>query len=331
MPLVSIVVPLYNKEPHIARALNSILSQKFQKFEVIVVDDGSTDKSAEVVKNFKDCRIRLIQQKNAGVSAARNRGIKDARANLIAFLDADDEWMPCFLETIFRLKVKYPEAGAYVTAYEKCNEKGEKLNPFYKKIPPSPWEGLLSNYFLTAALGEMPIATSAICVPKKILIEFGGFQEGVWMWEDSDLWGKIALKYKIAFSRKIGAIYHIEAVNRASNKKLPVKEHPFTKTALEMIKNNKVPLEILEGLNEYIALLEIRFAFRNIRAGNHIKAWKILYIYKTKLLRPKITIEFIETLTPLKILTVVSQIRKRYISSIYRKLSLAKTRYRFLE
>lgn len=160
----------------------------------------------------------------------------------------------------------------------------------------------------------MPIAASAICVPKKILLEFGGFQEGVLVWEDSDLWGKIALRYKIAFCQEIGAIYHIEAINRASNKKLPVKEHPFTKTAVEMIKNNKVPAEILEGLNEYIALLEIRFAFRNIRAGNHMKAFKILYSYKAKLLQPEIMSELLITLTPLKFLMLAREIKKKCIS-----------------
>ncbi len=96
MPLISVVIPLYNKEPYIKRAIDSILAQKIQDYEIIVIDDGSTDKSAEVVKSFPDPRIRLIQQENAGVSAARNRGIEEAKAELIAFLDADDEWTPIF-------------------------------------------------------------------------------------------------------------------------------------------------------------------------------------------------------------------------------------------
>ena len=296
MPLFSVVIPLYNKEPYIQRTVNSVLAQKVQDFEIIVVDDGSTDSGVEVVTNFKDQRIRVIKQKNAGVSAARNNGIEEAKADLIAFLDADDEWAPSFLEIVLRLREKYPEAGAYATAYETCNNRRKKSKPSYEKIPPAPWEGLLLNYFLIASLQEMPISTSAICIPKTILAEFGGFQEGVAVWEDSDLWGKIALKYKIAFSQEIGGIYHLEANNRSS-KKLPTSEHPFTKTAFEMIKNNKVPIEILEDLNEYIALLEILFASRILKDGNYIKAFKILYKYKTKLLRPKMMGGFFRNLT----------------------------------
>ncbi len=108
-PEVSVVIPLYNKGLYIARALNSVLAQTFQDFEVILVDDGSTDDGAEVIGGVDDPRIQLIQQENLGVSAARNRGIEAARAELVAFLDADDEWLPCFLSKIIDLSDKYPE------------------------------------------------------------------------------------------------------------------------------------------------------------------------------------------------------------------------------
>lgn len=295
MTLFSVVIPLFNKEPHIQRTINSVLAQKVQDFEIIIVDDGSTDNSAEVVKNFKDQRIRLIKQKNAGVSAARNNGIKEAKADLIAFLDADDEWEPSFLETVLRLRYKYPEAGAYATAFETYYENGKKIKYSCKMIPPAPWEGLLLNYFLIASLNDMPISTSSICIPKNILLEFGGFQEGLLIFEDSDLWGKIALKYKIAFSQEIGSIYHLEAINRAS-RDLPAIEHPFTKTVSEMIKNNKIPVEILRDLNEYIAFLKINFAFRTMRNGDLRKAFRIFSSYKTKLLTRKMMYTFFVTI-----------------------------------
>ncbi|NIA10441.1 MAG: glycosyltransferase, partial [Nitrospiraceae bacterium] len=135
MPKVSAVIPLYNKAPYIQRALRSVLAQIFQDFEIIVIDDGSTDDGAQIVKSIPDKRIRLIQQENAGVSAARNRGIKEAKGDLIAFLDADDAWKSEFLETILRLKKKFPEAGAYATAYEMVFPSGKIVVPKFKAIP----------------------------------------------------------------------------------------------------------------------------------------------------------------------------------------------------
>lgn len=112
-----VVIPLYNKEPHVKRALDSVMSQIVQDFEIIVVNDRSIDKSTDVVKSFSDVRIRLINQENAGVSVARNRSIDEAKFELIAFLEADDEWMPDYLETIIlRLREQYPCAGLYATS-----------------------------------------------------------------------------------------------------------------------------------------------------------------------------------------------------------------------
>lgn len=312
MPLVSVVIPLYNKEPHIKRAIDSILAQKIQDFEIIVIDDGSTDKSADIVKSFTDPRIRLIQQENAGVSAARNRGVQEAKTDMIAFLDADDEWKPEFLETILRLRKNHPEAGAYAAAYEKCDENGITIRIDYREIPSAPWEGLLQSYFLTAALGKMPISASSVCVPKTILLKYGGFQEGVWVWEDSELWGKIALQHEIAFSQKVGSVYHTEAVNRACNRKLPVKEHPFIKVASNAIKNKEVSDEILRDLKEYIARLEINFASNNIINENKIEALKILLKCKTKLLRFELFSGFIMIIIPSKFWPTMSKIKRKF-------------------
>jgi len=99
IPTVSVIIPLYNKEKYIERALRSVLAQEHQPLEIIIVDDGSTDDSAEKIRNFNDLRILLIKQENAGPGAARNAGLARARAKYVAFLDADDEWMPSFLKT----------------------------------------------------------------------------------------------------------------------------------------------------------------------------------------------------------------------------------------
>ncbi|AKB76277.1 Glycosyltransferase [Methanosarcina lacustris Z-7289] len=282
MSLISVIIPLYNKEPHIKRAIDSILAQKIQDFEIVIVDDGSTDKSAEVVKSFTDPRIRLIQQENAGVSAARNRGIKEAKADLIAFLDADDEWTPSFLETVLRLREKYPEAGAYATSYS-ILKYGNIKSAKYNAVPPAPWEGLLPRYFLSIATGEHPVCSSAVCIPKNIFLKVGIFQIGAWWGEDDDLWGRIALKYPIAFSREIEAIYHKEATNRACNLRSQIEEHPFVKTAKNAINKGEVQKEIQDDLTECISKYQILSAIRNIKSGNRQLAKKNLKKCRTKL------------------------------------------------
>ena len=97
----SVIIPLYNKEKYIQNTLQSVLNQTFENFEVIIVDDGSTDDGPEKVGLISDCRIRFIRKENGGVSSARNRGIAEARGEYIAFLDADDEWRPHALKTFY--------------------------------------------------------------------------------------------------------------------------------------------------------------------------------------------------------------------------------------
>lgn len=200
MPSVSVVIPLYNKAPYIARAIDSVLAQTVQDFEIVVVDDGSTDNGGEIVASYKDPRIRLIRQENKGVSAARNRGIEEAQTDFLAFLDADDEWETDHLEVLLRLKRSFPEAGAYTTAYFYVYP-GEKIVPAkFKAIPASPWEGILSDYFKAAALGDPPATSSTIATKKTILKELGGFNVFLKRGEDLDLWARLALREDIAFS-----------------------------------------------------------------------------------------------------------------------------------
>ena len=115
---VSIVIPLYNKAPYIERALHSIRAQTLSDFEVIVVDDGSTDDGASIVAAYSDPRVRLIRQSNAGPGPARNAGIAEAKGEFIAFLDADDEWLPTYLEENVRsLEETGPELAAITSGY----------------------------------------------------------------------------------------------------------------------------------------------------------------------------------------------------------------------
>ena len=107
--MFSIVIPLYNKELSISNTIQSVLDQTFQNFEIVIVNDGSTDNSVKEVEEFDDKRIRLIHQKNQGVSAARNRGIEEAKYEWVAFLDADDLWMKEHLEEYAKVVIENPQ------------------------------------------------------------------------------------------------------------------------------------------------------------------------------------------------------------------------------
>jgi glycosyltransferase involved in cell wall biosynthesis len=281
MILVSVIIPLLNKEPYVKRAINSILLQKYQNFEIIVVEGGSTDRSPDIVKSIPDSRLTLITQPTKGVSEARNFGVQASHGSLIAFLDADDEWLPDHLSTIIRLTEKFPEAGAYTTGYKIFDKNGKLRWPKYRVIPPPPWEGLLPNYFSSVLHGEYPVWTSAVCIPKKILTDLGGFPTDAWWGEDADLWGKIAIEYPIAFSWEIGAIYHWDAQDRACNR-LSLDEEPFVRTGRQAIAEDRVPDEILPDFIEYINKKEIYRAACNIMEGKPGLSRRILTHINTR-------------------------------------------------
>ena len=207
--MISVIIPLYNKETGIATALRSVLAQTYQDFEIVVVDDGSTDGSVAIVESFDDPRIRLIHQQNAGVSAARNRGIAEAKGEYIAFLDADDEWMPEFLGEIVALQREFPECKAQATNYSFCSN-GVKSSTILRKLPFDGERGVLSNYFEVASCSHPPVWTGAVCIERKLLQEIGGFPVGIKSGEDLLTWARIAVRTQWAYSRKAYPVFNIE-------------------------------------------------------------------------------------------------------------------------
>lgn len=205
--MISVVIPLYNKEKQIANTLHTVLSQTYQDFEIVIVNDGSTDNSVVEVEKIKDSRIRIIHQKNAGVSAARNRGIEEAKYDLIAFLDADDEWKPEYLETQYNLYLKYPECSVFAVNYEFRDSKGKITPTKINKLPFTDEEGILSNYFKVASCSHPPLWTSAVMIRKNALKSIGGFPIGIKSGEDLLTWARLATKYKIAYYRKVLAVF----------------------------------------------------------------------------------------------------------------------------
>lgn len=308
-PAVSVVIPLLNKGPHIARAIQSILHQTEQNFEIIIVDGQSTDEGPIIVKSFQDKRILFFEQRGTGVSSARNEGIEYSQSDFIAFLDADDEWMPDHLETLLRLHERYPKAGACTTAYliEYPNSKIKMANFF--AIPKKPWEGLLPSYFKSAAFGSPPVWTSAVGISKLILKEMRGFSSETWWGEDTDLWGRIALKYPIAFSWEGLGIYHTEATNRLCNITEPITEHVFVKTAKNSLNAGDIPMDIFEDLLAYLDKKQIETAWRNYLSNRPDLARKNLKGCITNKYLYKKYSSFFWTIIPLKIFYLIIKIR----------------------
>ena len=206
-PRFSVIMPLYNKAPYVKKALESVVAQTYKEWELIIIDDGSTDGSADVVRDFirafqiSNFRIQILLQENAGVAAARNNGVKASHGQFLCLLDADDWWELTFLEEVKKLIHEYPEAGIYATnyVYYKPGKTHVALN-----LP----HGYINYPDAYLHSKQMPIWTGATCMPLKVFDEMGGFPVGIKLGEDFLLWAKTALHYKVAFCENPLAYYN---------------------------------------------------------------------------------------------------------------------------
>lgn len=251
-PIVSIVMPLYNKGRQVERALRSVQNQTFSDYELVVVDDGSTDDGPSIVYALKDARVRLVTQPNAGVSSARNRGVEESRASLVAFLDADDEWRPSFLESVLRLRAAWPRCGVFATNYEFHRERGYRRATVIRSLPAAFREGVLEDYFRVAARSDPPLWTSALMVDKVSLERVGGFPPGVIPGEDLLTWARLCATNAVAYSTAVRA-HHWEPT-RVQDRPGRVPQFPdlVSQGLSELIE--RAPEKERQGLREYLAL-----------------------------------------------------------------------------
>ena len=217
----SIIIPLYNKADYIGKAIRSILNQTYQEFEIIVVNDGSTDDSLKNLQStiydlqFSEEKIKIIDQKNQGVSIARNNAVIIAKNDYIAFLDADDWWEPTYLEEMNDLIEKYPEAGIYGSSYYKV--KNNKIIAAKIGVEKGFKSGLINYCQVYAKTMYQPLWTGATIIKKYIYELENGFKPNLQLGEDFDLWVRVALKYPVALLNKPLAYYNQDVVlqNRA--------------------------------------------------------------------------------------------------------------------
>ncbi len=206
---ITVVIPLYNKEAEIERTVRSVLAQRALPCEVIIVDDGSTDRSAERVEQIGHPLIRLIHQQNRGVSAARNRGIEEAQTPWVALLDGDDRWQEGYIETICQLADRYPGCGAYATSFSIFDN--GKLTP--ANTPNT--EGEVP--FFAEAMRRYVLIPSTTTLDRELIRSLGGFPEGMRMGEDQYLWTRLNRQSKVAFSPRREVIYSRSASNRSAS------------------------------------------------------------------------------------------------------------------
>ena len=311
----SVIIPLFNKAPYIEKALESVIYQSFKDFELIIIDDGSTDESLAIAKrNLDKTGIKhiLIHQQNSGVSTARNNGVAEAHGDYICFLDADDWWSPSFLERMDDFINKYPDAGIYGTNYYCVKNSREKISVTIAET------GYINYCRVYAEKLQMPLWTGAVCVSKKIFDEFGGFNPKLKLGEDFDLWIKIALKYKVAFLneplsyyyqdsdpawRLVGKLHDPEVhmlwnLQYLENEEktnpdykqlidnlrayslfsyyLSPQYRESAKKELEKVDWNKQPIHVKKRYDKPIAFLKCQVAF--MRFGSAIKQWLIKHL-----------------------------------------------------
>ncbi len=245
MMMFSVVIPLYNKAPYIAKAIQSVLAQTFNDYELIIVDDGSKDNSADVaahaIEGHANCR--LIRQENEGVSMARNNGVAASHGDFLCFLDADDWWDSHFLDELSKLIIEYPEAGIYGTNYTIVNETKHKTRVSPIGVEPGFEKGYINYCQVYAKTMAMPLWTGAVCIPRNVFDEMNGFLKGVKLGEDFLLWIHVALKYKVAFLNKSLSNYNqdVDAANRGVGRLYKPEEHMLW---------NLTDLEPLERIDE---------------------------------------------------------------------------------
>ena len=219
----SIIIPLYNKAPYVRKAIDSVLGQTYQDFELVIVDDGSTDSSAEIAQRCIDGKSNCIlqYQKNAGVSMARNKGVAVSHGDYLCFLDADDWWEPTFLEEILNLISEFPDAGIYGTNYTIVNETKQKTAVAEIGVERGFEKGYINYCQVYAKTLAMPLWTGAVCMSRMVFDEMGGFPTGIKLGEDFLLWIRVVLKYKVAYLNKALSYYNqdVELLNRGVKSK----------------------------------------------------------------------------------------------------------------
>lgn len=257
MPKVSVIIPAYNAMQYLPTTLDSVLQQIFTNFEVLIVNDGSSDSIGEWAGALTDARVRLITQTNQGVSSARNTGISSAQGEYVAFLDADDLWEPMYLERQVNYLENHPQVGVVYTWTRLIDELGHPTNRIFASHAQGMiWQELLEKDVISTGSSAM---VRRIC-----LDDVGGFDTVLTHAEDLELWLRIARKYKFGVVKEVLTSYRQHPYNttKSRDKMLHGLRTVFEKAFAV------VPLDDLYRRNRAYACLFLGFAWLAIDDGN---------------------------------------------------------------
>lgn len=278
MATVSVIIPLYNKQKYITRVLDSVFAQTYNDYQVIVVDDGSTDNGPEIVKRYTDPRLKLIRQENFGPGAARNKGVAQSSSQFVAFLDADDEWMPIFLETCVKALQGNPDCDLAASTYY-LGAQGKDITNIFRHhgMTEGPWQlnADISDHQLQHAIY---ILNSSSAVFKRSVIEkYGGFysKNHCQYGEDFYLWIEVIFNHKIYRILKPLFWYHLEASELGADSPAKHRLHPFL-TDIEPIREN-CPDHLKELLERFLAQFALSVSHECVTGGS---PYKVRYLIK---------------------------------------------------
>lgn len=245
MAVFSVIISVYNKERFIKDTLNSVFNQSFNKFECIVVNDGSTDGSLEIIEGFNDQRLRIITTPNSGASSSRNTGMKAAKNPYIVLLDGDDLWDKDFLKEIYKGIKTYTDHSVFTTALAQ-KYKTKTVPSRYNFVQRTTYQS--HNYFISS-LGQSILTSSSIAFDKAILKTTGYFNTAIVSGQDTDMWIRIGLQYKVLFINKTLAYYRY-VPESLSNTSFNLQTKPKFEAYKAYEADNK-PLKRFLDLNRY--------------------------------------------------------------------------------
>jgi glycosyltransferase involved in cell wall biosynthesis len=267
-PAISVATPLYNKGPFIAETIESVLAQSFADFEIVVVDDGSTDDGVAKLSKFAEPRLRIIQEPNSGVSAARTRALRESRGKYVAFMDADDIWRPDHLFHLAELTRRFQGAALYGNGFIEHSATATVVTP-----AESVRYRVVEDYFLECAAGRSPFYTSSCMVLRERALELGGFPAGNVCGEDLALWIRLAACAPVAVSDYIGCIYRrgIDSLSWQSSYRNAKDVSMMALTEL-LEERGDWPDRRRQSAREYFSRLALAHCLDGLRAGEVVQA-----------------------------------------------------------